>query len=149
MINIEREWPYDVDMPSIPWNDITKTPETYFDTKLLPVGVPLANPESLPRGQVYILVDHIHTCQSAVLENATSQRFTFRSKAEIQERLKVSLAMDPSTQEIDDQSISVGDNGDGDHGDDGDLEDSINEQCEKLKTKYVISVICIDLTTYQ
>jgi hypothetical protein len=131
IMSIERGWPHDVEMPAIPWDDITKLPEIYFDTKLLPVGVPLAKPESLSRGQIYILVDHIHTCQSAVLENDTTPRFAFRSKVEIQERQKVSLAKDL---DIDDQSSDAGDKANGDRGNEGDLEDDMGEI---LKTKYV------------
>jgi hypothetical protein len=161
IMSIERGWPHDVEMPAIPWDDITKSPETYFDTKLLPVGVPLAKPESLSRGQVYILVDHIHTCQSAVLENDTTLHFAFRSKVEIQER----LAADASTHDIDDQSSNMDDTGrdrgdeggneddterdrgdeggneddtERDRGDEGGNKDDMDELHKTLETKYVI-----------
>lgn len=81
---VECIWPSDDDIPTTPWGAIETSPEIYFDATTLPAGVPLVQPESLTRAQVYMLVEHIHSCQSAMLDDNATRRFTFRSKAEIQ-----------------------------------------------------------------
>jgi hypothetical protein len=90
--HIERTWPCDNDMLATPWDAIKKEPNTYFDTTTLPAGVPVLQPEALTRAQVYMLVEHIHSCQSATHGDETPRHFLFRSKAEIQETIRRSAS---------------------------------------------------------
>jgi hypothetical protein len=81
---LECVWPPDNDMPSTPWESIQSHATTYFNVDSLPHGVVLTKPELMTRTQVYLLLDHIYSCQSSTL---SSKHFAFRSKAEIQQYL--------------------------------------------------------------
>lgn len=77
-------WPSDSQTPSMPWADISASPDTYYDTKAFTLPCALVAPDLLTLPNLYLLT--LFFIQSS----SSSNPFHFRSKSEILERISAS-----------------------------------------------------------
>ncbi|RXW19692.1 hypothetical protein EST38_g6157 [Candolleomyces aberdarensis] len=81
----EHVYPPENDMPTIPWLHISGTPDDFYDTTRFQLGINLGDPIPCKLADTLSLYERLLEHQSA------SNPFRFRSKGDIDERLKLAV----------------------------------------------------------